>query len=107
MLLALALECGESEHLARRHGQADLVELAPGADATGLEDRAPVDAGRTHADARLLAYHRGGVAEHRRDDLRLAALARHERCDAAAVAEHGAHVAVLANLGEAVRDEQH
>ena len=48
-----------------------------------------------------------GLAEHRRDDRRLTALARHERGDVTAVAQHRAHVAVLAHLGEAVGDEQH
>ena len=57
--------------------------------------------------ARLVAHDRRRLAEHRRDDLRLAALAGHERGDVATVAQHGAHVAVLAHLGEAVGDEQH
>ena len=56
--------------------------------------------------ARFVA-HAGGLAEHRRDDRRFTALARHERGDVPAVAQDRAHVAVLAHLGEAVGDEQH
>ena len=57
--------------------------------------------------ARFVANAGGRVAEHGRDDRRFTALAGHERGDVPAVAQHGAHVAVLAHLGEAVGDEQH
>ena len=42
-LLALALEGGEAEHLAGGDGEADVVELATGADAAGFEHRVLAD----------------------------------------------------------------
>ena len=106
-LLALAFEGGEAEHLARGDGEADVVELAAVADAAGFEHRALTDRRRRRPHPRLVADADGAVAEHRLDDRRFAALAGHERGDVATVTQHGAHVAVLAHLGEAVRDEQH
>ena len=107
-LLALAFEGGHAEHLARRDGERDVLELASGADVLGLEDRALADRRRRRAErARLVADDGRRLAEHRRHDLRLAALAGHERRHVATVAEHGAHVAVRPDLGEAVGDEQH
>ena len=106
-LLALALESGEAEHLAGRHGEADVVELASGPDAAGFEDRAFADRRRGRPFTRFLAHAGGGFAEHRLDDRRLATLAGNERGDITAVTQDGAHVAVLAHLGESVGDEQH
>ena len=91
-----------------RDGEADVVELAAGADAAGLEHRAarrsPSVAARARASSRTPIAASPSIAA---TICRLAALAGHERRDVAAVAQHGAHVAVLADLGEAVGDEQH
>ena len=106
-LLALAFEGGEAEHLAGRHSEADVVELASGADAPGFEHRALADRRGGRPLTRFVAHAGGGFAEHGLDDRRLATLAGNERGDITAVTQHGAHVAVLAHLGESVGDEQH
>ena len=62
---------------------------------------------RRRPDARLVTDDGRRLAQHRRHDLRLAALARHERRDVATVAQDRAHVAVLPHLRQTVGDEQH
>ena len=107
VLLALALERHDAEHLARCHGEADVLELATAADATRFEDRAVLGPRQPGPGAGLLADDGHRLAEHRRHDLGLATFPRHERGDAASVTEHRAHVAVLTHLRQAVGDEQH
>ena len=106
-LLALTLEGGESEHFARMDGQADVVKLSAGAETASLEGGVLADDRGCRAHSRLVTNTRRRLAEHRRDDRCLTANSGHEGCDVATVAQHRAHVAVLAYLGEAVGDEQH
>ncbi len=105
-LLALTLEGHEPEHLARRHGERHVLELASGADVLGLEDRTLPGDECGRARSHFLAHADGCLAEHRRDDLRLTSLAGHERRHIATITQHRAHVAVSAHLGQAVGDEQ-
>ena len=107
-VLALALERRQAEDLAGGHLEGDAGVLPVDEEvahdqpwgALGARPGRPFPGDVPHPGA--------GLAEHGGHDLGLPALLSGvEGGDVAAVAQDGAHVAVLADLGEAVGDEQH
>ena len=117
VVLALALERGDSEHLAGTQGERDTVHGAD-AEVDDLE-RGTVARARRRSLARmrrsLLLFELRGAGlrlrrlgpQHVLDDSLLAALLRLERPDVPAVAQHRRPIAACDHLGQAVRDEEH
>ena len=117
VVLALALERGDSEHLAGTQGERDTVHGAD-AEVDDLE-RGTVARARRRSLARmrrsllLFELRRAGLRlrrlgpQHVLDDSLLAALLRLERPDGMTVAEHRRPIAACDHLGQAVRDEEH
>ena len=105
LVLPLALERHDSEHLARVELERHVLQLRPGSEGTDREAgvrRGRPMAGRPPGDRRHLA---GDLSEHEPDDPFLGPRRHVDDADGLTLAEHRRPVADGRDLDEAVRDE--
>jgi hypothetical protein len=108
LVLALALQPGDGQHLAPCQAEGDVLDPVPVGEAAHLERRlAPERARGVRHPPRLGDRQRGPLAEHGGHDPLLASLGRRQGVDVAAVAQHRHPVADLLHLQQPVGDEQH